>query len=233
MNRLKIAIGIIFMVSSILVAQEAERSNSLKEGAWAAQFQITGNFTLSSFQGTALSIKRHYTEHTALRFGIGFGISTNTNDNDRSFSPVDTVGSTQSSDENSQNFDVRTQILYYPSPGSDVNFFFGAGPQVRYGRLNSESESMNSSSGSTTFSKNVREFTRWGIGLGGVFGVEWFATKSLSLHAEYSSSLEYVWSQSTQKLQSSTSSQSAAYEDTNKQFFISPAYVRFGLSAYF
>ena len=88
---------ILFLVMismSLYVSSQAQDSsserNSLKEGAWALQFGIGGNLTLTSFQGTTMAVKYQLSDRTAIRGGIT--ISANTN-NGNSSADADTSNS--------------------------------------------------------------------------------------------------------------------------------------------
>jgi hypothetical protein len=51
------------------VAQNQEANHSLERSTWSLQFQISNNFTLSSFQGSVISAKYHFSKQRAFRFG--------------------------------------------------------------------------------------------------------------------------------------------------------------------
>src|SRR3989442_1328560 len=47
---------------------------SLRGGDRALQFQIVENFTLRSFDGLMISLERHWSPRSALRFGVDLGV---------------------------------------------------------------------------------------------------------------------------------------------------------------
>ena len=47
---------------------------------WAIQFGISSNFTLTNFDGMALSVKRQFSKNLALRFGVTGKYNKTTND---------------------------------------------------------------------------------------------------------------------------------------------------------
>lgn len=57
-----------------------DTKNSLLKGAWALQFQINNNFSVSSFQGSTLSAKRHFSNKKAMRFGVSLSGSISEQD---------------------------------------------------------------------------------------------------------------------------------------------------------
>ena len=65
------------LIAAVLVVVTAPGSGTAQEtqsplvgGAWALQFRVSENFTLSTFEGSVVSLKRHYSPSTALRLGV-------------------------------------------------------------------------------------------------------------------------------------------------------------------
>jgi hypothetical protein len=50
--------------------RDEEDEPRLEAGVWTLQFWVTQNFTLGSFQRSALSAKRHFSPRSALRAGL-------------------------------------------------------------------------------------------------------------------------------------------------------------------
>jgi hypothetical protein len=211
---------------------KVDTKNSLVKGAWALQFQINNNFSLSSFQGSTLSAKRHYSNKKAIRFGVSLNGSFS--DQDQSSEVPGMVGPKNESDENSQSIGINTQYVFYPAPDKSVNFFFGAGPFTQFLRSNRTSTT---SSGFSTSTRTKTKGTTWAAGISGVLGVEWFATRSISFVAEYSSNLGYNSASQTDTAEQKTGT--SGYTVTNelkrksKGLQLSSGFVRFGLSVYF
>ncbi len=65
-------------------------SNSLKEGVWALQFGIGGNFTLTTFQGATIGAMYRLSDKNAVRGGITINGSTNDGTTSNSGSISDT-----------------------------------------------------------------------------------------------------------------------------------------------
>jgi len=59
------------------------QKNSLKKGMWSVQFAISDNFTLSNFDGAAISVKRHFSRHLALRLEFDGSYSKDEDDQSR------------------------------------------------------------------------------------------------------------------------------------------------------
>ena len=119
---------LIMISMSLYVYSQAQDSsserNSLKEGAWALQFGIGGNLTLTSFQGTTMAVKYQLSDRTAIRGGIT--ISANTN-NGNSSADEDTSNSADAI-----NVSFVLQYLWYVNPSGPIHFYVGVGPSVAY-----------------------------------------------------------------------------------------------------
>ena len=169
------------LTSSTVVAGAAEyddssRVNSLRAGSWSLDFQISYDFQLTSFEGSALSIKRHHSSRTAFRLGVGFGLEYTEEDLVQQSTGADTTFTSQESDEDFDGrLDVTLEYLNYPNAGSKVSAYWGAGPLVRLIYDNKEHA--------------------LGLGAVAVMGVEWFPARAVSLHAEYGLIAAYMWSQ--------------------------------------
>ncbi len=174
------------------------RANSLVSGAWAVQFQVENDFTLEPFNGTMISLKRHLTSRSALRVGVGLDLSATDESEYVSNSMADTLVTSRASDGDVENQAVRLDLLYvrYPNPEATVNWYWGAGPTMRYQHNEGEGTSPNSD-GRTWTSHSESE--SWGLGVLGCVGAEWFAGRSVSLHAEYFVTLQYTRFDSDQR----------------------------------
>jgi hypothetical protein len=234
---------VLFMIMWFLVVPNAraqqvsseneEHRNSLQEDAWALQFQVGDNFSLKAFQGLAISAKKHWSNTSALRVGIGLSISVGDADNVARTLPADTMRQSQDQSSNGQSVDITAQYLLYPNPDASVNVFFGAGPLFRYSRSKLESD-LTTISGATTINlRSIGEEHVWAIGASGVVGVEWFAARSISFLGEYAISLEYSSAKQTRTESSTQRVDRTESEYRTKIFRVYPLSVKFGLSVYF
>ena len=67
----------------LVVAQEPESGTTDPAKSWALEFQINENFSLSSFQGSTISAKYHFSPKRAMRFGISLSGSIQDQELDR------------------------------------------------------------------------------------------------------------------------------------------------------
>jgi hypothetical protein len=238
----------VFLISMIVYfcsqAQDiSSERNSLKAGAWAIQFGITSNFTLTSFQGTTLSMKYQLSDRDAIRGGITINGSTSNGNNSTSESMADTNNAGSGSGTNSAdgaNVSFVIEYLRYVNPSGPVHFYLGIGPSVSYSYSHSStynSNLMNIDPEISEQSTNRSNSHQWGIGVIGVAGVEWFACQWLSIRAEYSDGIQYQW-------RSTTSTNDNSYTNnyytnshidnsgTTEGWSVSSSGVSFGLSVY-
>ena len=235
-------------------AQESKRDSSgtprnfLQPDAWALEFGIGYNFSLTSFQGSALSIKRQLNSHEAIQLGIGGSLSDQSTSGSTQYNLGDTLtyGYSQTGASNGGSIQVNLQYVYYPNPDADVIFYFGAGPTIGYSRSKSNINSTPAlpvPADSTVYidypSSPNQNSTSWNAGVSAMAGVECFVWKYVSIHAQYGLNLTYGESNYTSgyayeilrngKLVPRTSSSHGSSHTW--QFY--PASVMFGLSVYF
>ncbi len=202
--------------------------NSLKKCAWAMQFEIGDKIDLSSFQGTTISIKKHYSDKTAFRLGLTAHVEISNSDGTSSVEDDPTNNSEDN--HRSYNLAIVIQRIHYPRPHASANFFWGLGPRADF-HYSKETYQDNPVDGGAIQS-NERKLTGWSLGLSGVLGVEWFAEPNVSILAEYGSSALYGNGKSTRTF-TYVPGVREVYEDSSGSFNFESSSVRFGLSVYF
>lgn len=243
-----IVVLLLILCSADLQAQQGEhqndsQGNSLHNGSWAFQFQIDNNFTLKSFQGAIISAKRQYSENVAIRMGTSVSFSTSDDNRSGTSFQADTIFDSQSGggSGNTQSLQLTAQYLYYPNPQGLVNVFLGAGPLIQFSRSHAEQNQARSTPGNFISTDNAtRDSKSWAIGANALAGVEWFATKSISFHAEYGLSIQYVSTNETNSSNSRAelppnppSVRGSSGESSRKGWQFTGTSVKFGLSVYF
>lgn len=161
---------------------QSDKEATLQQGVWALQFQIKENFTLSAFEGTTLSVKRHTSATRAWRLGVSLGATfENSDSEDGDQSKVDR-----------QQIALIGHYLFYPTLKDPIHLYVGPGLRGAYSRASTKNEQRRPN-GELILLADGSVF-EWTVGLSGTLGVEWFANKSISLLAEYSTSLSYATS---------------------------------------
>jgi len=223
-------------------------SNSLKSGAWALQFGVGYNFTLTSFQGSTIALQYHLSESNAIRAGVTF--NGYFSDGTDLFQQVtgDTGKTTASGDNGSHsaNITFTVQYLWYQNALAPVHFYIGVGPSVSYA-YNNQRNAQVTTPQSPYFYAFGNDWTRldytnttnqWALGARGILGVEWFPTRWFSLHADYGESIQYQWDSSKRTgdgIISGSMGVTTAITDqgSSKGWTISSVGVSFGASVYF
>lgn len=197
-------------------AQETE--SPMIGGAWALQFRISENFTLSTFKGSVVSLKRHYSPSTAIRLGVS--VSALTRDDALSTTyPDTTVDYDRDTDNTYGKLDL--QYLHYTNPGSGVSLYLGTGPFVQYGK-STETEA-------GPDNRRVRTQKTWSAGATGVLGAEWSLSSVVGIHAEYGVSAGYTHNTYSDERESPDYSGS----QKGHTWSVAGSSVLFGLSVYF
>jgi len=204
------------LTAGLAAAQEDERANSLAAGSWALMFGIDSNFTLEPFEGGSLSLKRHFSDKSALRAGIDFGFGSSESNTE----------TTLASEAIQDTYSFALEGLYqrYTSPGRTINFYWGAGGYGGYTDRTSEATA------DSTLNRDTS--TAYNLGATGVLGVEFFASRAIGLHAEYRGSVGYRWSESASFRQRPGMPDLESHRDSSG-WTVGGTWVRFGLSAYF
>jgi len=228
--------------STFAQAQPAD-STSLREGVWALQFGISSNFTLTSFQGTTFAAKYQLSPMSAIRGGITLSGSTSTGNNTTSESVADTSYGTVpgNSTSNSSSVSFVLQYVWYAPPAGPVHLNAGLGPNFGYvhSRRASDFSGLYNVSSSEIWLRTVSSSTstQWSVGATASVGVEWFAVRWLSLHADYIEAIQYQWGSSSSNTE--YTSTSPLYEPSHTQssgtstgWILSNSSVGFGLNVY-
>ena len=145
---------------------QSDKEATLQQGVWALQFQIKENFTLSAFEGTTLSVKRHTSATRAWRLGVSLGATfENSDSEDGDQSKVDR-----------QQIALIGHYLFYPTLKDPIHLYVGPGLRGAYSRASTKNEQRRPN-GELILLADGSVF-EWTVGLSGTLGVEWFANKA-------------------------------------------------------
>ncbi len=227
------------MTICIMGTQEALASNfakkSLRPGSWSLQFGVLGDYQLKSYGGLMFSLKRHYSNRSAIRVGLDFRVTSKDTDIHRDSEYDDDLCYYRVEDgDGFTAFGVTAQYLFYPSPTKSANLFLGIGPSISYSRNKSDFDSWDSCT-----EDSVRD-SRWTntyslhSGIRGTLGFEWFVADNVGLLAEYGARLIYVYTQNETGSQRATSIRREIHDKRiSREVVFSYDAVRVGLSVYF
>jgi len=218
-------IGVVLLTFAVNArAQDSTKVSPLAPGAWALQFRVGEDFTLSSFKGALLSVKHHSSERTALRLGI----STRLNFQEAQFG-LDS-GIEGEMDQDSQSITVTMQRLQYMASRRRFSPFWGLGPTVGWERSKARRE-MSQVEGPSVESE--RSVNSWTAGLTGNFGIEWCPSPNVGLHAEYGVFGGYTHGRDEITTDPDTDAEPASQFSETNSWRVSGEGALLGLSVYF
>jgi hypothetical protein len=197
MARVVVALVSVMLAHLLPASRVASAAEALAPGSWSVQFSVQPDFTLGSYSGSTLSLKRHLGSGNALRLGVSLGFANVGDDaSNVMVNPSTTSTELIATDSNSSTIGVNTYYLWYAGGSSPVHAYWGAGPTVSWARRHDErttSQTSEPSGGPPTTSMVVDDihFKDWRAGVAGTAGVEWLVARRVGLIAEYASSLVY------------------------------------------
>ncbi len=200
---------------------------AIRPGAWALQFRVADNFTLGSFEGTVVSAKYHFSGSRAIRFGIRGDVhSSNIDDKERQ-THADSViyDASQTRKYRQRSIGLSAEYLHYSAPRERMSLFVGAGPLFSYGWTSRYDHTP------AYGDQDIRGHESR-LGASALIGLEWFASRSISLHAEYGLSLSRSWSSGEVTTTTYAPPRRSQEKTTGRQWDLEGSSVLFGLSAY-
>lgn len=223
---LVLSITIIILTTSISAQSDSttNKTTSLKAGSWSLQFGYNDNLSFNSFKGGNISAKYHYTDKSALRFGVDIN-SFHVDQDGMERNPQTDSITISNGKMNQLNIGLTTDYLYYFSILKPVNLFISTGATVGIGFDNYTV--LNTISGvDSVSSTKYRKINNWFVGAEFSIGVEWFVTKNFSLHGEFITDITYQY-------RKDRNNYSQYYESISKVIQLSPGRTLIGVSLYF
>jgi len=223
-------------------AASGDAPEAMAPGSWSVQFSVLPDFTLGSYSGANLSLKRHLAGGRAVRFGVS--VTVNGGGEDLSNVDADTVvTNTQiaSSDVNLVSIGVNGYYLWYTDRAAPIHAYWGAGPLISFARRHDERSqtqtiAFNGQPPQTAIVNDDITSRDWRVGAAANLGVEWLVARRLGLFAEYSTALTYLSSRNTRHSTTevtNASPRSSDFEDHNHRVDFSGGGGRLGVSVYY
>lgn len=161
----------------------------------------------------------------------GLSLDLSTEDAD-GVNQIDGQGNSESDDASYEGVGLTIQRVFYPAPRARVSLYYGLGMR---GFFSHQKVRVNHPTSDTTGSMWTGTNNHWSAGVAGILGVEWFATKSLSLTAEYGSTVRYhYYKNRTERFDTTPDGISKSTDESSNQGFdFGSDDVRLGLSVYF
>ena len=224
---------IIFTTSIIAQSDTTTQNTSLKKGSWSLQFRYNNKLGFESFKGGNISAKYHFTDKSALRFGVNLN-SQNNSINAAFDTGSDKYQYLEDRDLNMINISIITDYVYYISTKNKFNLFLSGGTIFGVG-YSKENRSNGSSIIDSTYNISDNKANSWSAGINLSFGVEWFVNHNFSIHGEYQTQLlyQYVHHTYTSSFPKRNLDSVLTGNSIQKSFSLSPANVLIGVSLYF
>jgi len=184
--------------SRAVCAEEGSAPDALAPGSWSVQFSVQPNFTLGTYSGSTLSLKKHLGNKSALRLGLSVNTHHFADDGEGAISDTTVyLSQTSAFDGNAWSLGANALYLWYAHNAAPIHAYWGAGPSFSliHGHDENDQKVLSSPQGGpvvTSTSSNDNKTDGWSVGLGGVLGVEWLASHRIGLFAEYGTSFGYT-----------------------------------------
>jgi opacity protein-like surface antigen len=228
-----------FIHSQECTQPEKDSTHSLYAGSWSLQFGVSGNFTLSSFNGGTISGKYHLSDNSAIRTGVTINGQMDKTE-EENLQKIDGNSNEENSSTPGENLNMslNTAYLYYPTSTNNFKYFIGSGLVGTWRKYRNE-EDIKNFHGDTLYSTStfLRDDNTFEIGLQGLIGIEYFISSNISLHAEYASTLSYFITKNKYNRESFFPTDPGHKVNDNREiktkgWKFTPSSVRFGISVY-
>ncbi|MDX9780969.1 MAG: hypothetical protein WC372_08425 [Candidatus Neomarinimicrobiota bacterium] len=196
MKKLIMIASVLPFVSAMLFAGGTDSTKTaIAEDAKCLQFRIGSNFSLSSFQGSSISYKKHTSENRAYRAGITVsGEMSKDSRTLENYNDADSLHRDYNINNHVFSITVNWQRLEYSRSGN-MYFYYGYGPNIAYVIDCQEYLSEEFRTTEPEITEDQDNNILHGISAGATLlaGVEYFITASVSIHAEYSQGISYTY----------------------------------------
>ena len=228
------------MVVPIATAQEGESNtpapkHSLKDGAWALQFQLGSAFSRRGYDGIVISAKYHLTKRSAIRLGIDINgdIHFGGHTSHRGTPPDDTLYSSSRDNINREGIKLISEYIKYTQIDPKLHFFLGIGPTFGFSHFKSKSESRYTYLQEPESRTYISKTYNWSLGISGVLGAEWFPTKRISVIAEYGVSFDYRYQIRRSEVIGDAPTKSSRNRNHMNYFALDLLAAKIGIAVYF
>jgi len=225
---------LIFTIQTTAQQPDSTQQNvsPLQAGSWSIQFGYNNNLGFTSFKGGNISAKYHFTDNSALRFGVNINIE-NEKDNKNNLTQFNTGINFEELKRDIIDIGILTNYVYYFRAKNNVNPFISSG--INFGISYSKSDSKNSFNHPDSIDNIASsKVNGWFAGVDFSVGVEWFVAENFSIHGEYETIFKYSYYKNkytTTDFRRGPGVTSG--ESTVKDFTVSPSNVLIGISLYF
>jgi opacity protein-like surface antigen len=224
--KLRFALLTLIILPTLLMGQDSLKYAPFSK--YALQFRVNDFLRFSGFNGSLISLKRHFNTHSALRLGVSFSTqATDYDENYQYFREQDTLYTIQGKESDAYTLYIRLPYVYYVHPKEEIKLFVGTGPTFSYGHTKFDGQKTSQG----TRAKETAKHDLYSLGLYSLLGAEWFFHKKMSLSLEYGMNIVYQYSKLSTHNDLNDSYQHRTRTSKSWKFFGND--VLFGLSLYF
>ncbi len=228
-------VAVFFLLSQSVFAQSKAQTAKppFHFKRYAIQYSIIDFLKFSGYEGSMLSAKYHFNDHSALRIGISANVGID-NRNTDSHKSLDSLSTNNTINEHAYSWTLSIPYLYYFHPQKAIKFYAGIGPRISYAYsyLKSKRKYWDYY---TSNESNIRKSTNYKLGLRTLAGVEWFFYSGMSLNLEYGAILQYSYNkdhQTNEKTIYNGEVQTQQNKSKYTNWSLSPKTIYLGLSIY-
>lgn len=223
---------VVLLLASNIYSQQENLKEESSEDLWALQFQIASNFTLTTFGGSTLSLKRKLSDCTSLRFGLG--INSAIFDSDIEVYPTPSNGINRGTNNNETKFglDISALYLWNTENKNNISAYYGLGPLVGFSYSKTKTENFTVFADTRVNVWQTTTINSLAIGSIGVLGVEWFVKENISLVGEYGAALTYNYS-SEKRIDDTSDHRGSTTENNVDNFRLYSLGAKLGIAIYF
>ncbi len=157
----------------------------------ALQFSVGGSFSLGAFNGTTVAYRRSLSPDVDWRLGATIDLSYSSGEQTASGTGSNPGEDSAPVEEWYSIVNLRCEWIAYR--GSGVSFYAGGGPQLRVKHSQNVGTSFYFSENNENEARHSRSRdAEYGIGLGGIVGVQWAPVEWCALHVEYRAAVGYT-----------------------------------------
>lgn len=232
---LVLSLTIIIFTTSIYAQSDStnQQISPLHEGSWSLQFRYNNSLGFESFKGSNISAKYHFTDKSALRFGVNLDFK---NINQERVNSINNDDHTriQKQDLNRINIGITSDYVYYFTTKNSVNAFISSGAIIGVSYFKNNSKDLFDIAPDSVSSIGYGKTNGWFAGAEFSFGVEWNISSNFSISGEYTTKFLYQYSKNSSTITRFGYNDSVNYgEIVSKGFSIEQSNVLIGISLYF
>jgi len=231
-----LVLSLIIIIFSTSISAQSDSTNQqtspLHEGSWSMQFRYK-NLGFESFKGSNISAKYHFTDKSALRFGVNLDFKNINQDRFQSRNNDD-LFRTQNQELNRINIGITSDYVYYFTTKNSVNAFISSGTTIGVSYYKDTAKNLFDISPDSVSSIGYNKTNGWFAGVEFSVGVEWSISPHFSISGEYTTNFLYQYSKNQSTVTRFGYNDYVNYgEIVSKGFSIEQSNVLIGISLYF